>query len=945
VTPDATVEPRPLLEREEEVRALHAALAAAQEGVGEAIVFEGHAGTGKSRLLAEARALADDTGMPALAARSDEAERDYAFGVALQLLEPTVHRADPGERAELFAGASGLAQPLFEAGAAAGARSGGSELFSLVHGLYWLMQNLAERQPILVLVDDLQWTDAASLRFLAYLARRVGDLPLVMVMATRLGDEPAREAALEALPARALRLAPLSAPGVARLVRLRLPAASDSFCEACMQATAGNPFFVEELLRTVAQEGLRPTDDSLAELRALAPDAVSRSVLLRLSRFAPTAVKLAQAVAVLGEAPLADVARLAEITDDDAARLAGDLVAAAILADRDLLAFSHPIVREAVHADIGHAERGMLHLRAAELLRAAGAAPERVSAHLLAAPPSRDPAVVEPLRVAAGNAVAEGAPESAVRYLRRALEEPPASGTLADVLLELGKAEVATGDPNAVDRFRAALPLRDDPLWRARVQLMLGRALSAQGRFVEATEAFELGEGEARGRDLELLNELEAGYVGVARLDPALQAAAAERVERLVRQPPREDTPAQRPLLADVAVARAWAGAPPAEVLPLARRAWADGALLAEQGADADPVYVLAAALYAIDALELDLEMLDAALREARRRGAVMAVATASYCRSGPLYSMARMPEALADAEQAVRAERDGWAMLLPSARAFLALALLERGDVDGAERALVLQEPERWAEALPYTAFLDARARLRLVQRRPGEALADALEEGRLLDDVFGGTGRGYLQWRCTAASAAMATGDRARAADLCAEELELARASERAHSIGAALRTAAALEEGERRIELLSEAVATLEASQTVLELLRALVDLGAAVRRAGRRQEARAPLERALDIAASRGATALAARAREELLAAGARPRRTALRGVAALTPSELRVARLAGEGLRNREIAEVLFVTRKTVDYHLHHVYQKLGVSRDDLAGTLDAAASD
>jgi DNA-binding CsgD family transcriptional regulator len=918
-------------------------LAAAREGRGGLIIFEGNAGKGKSRLLAEAAALARDAGMGVLQARGDEAEREFPFGVALRLLEPPLHRADAAEEVELFGGAAELARPLLEAGLPASRGPRGFEFFSLAHGLYWVTHNLAETRPLLVLVDDLHWADTPSLRFLGYLARRIGDLPIALVTARRLGEQPRGDVPFPPADARPLRLKPLSGGAVARLVRLRLPDATDAFCTACARATAGNPFLLEELLRTAVAEELPPTDEGAAEVRVLAPDAVSRFVLLRLSRFAPEAVRLARAAAVLGEAPVADAARLAGVHADKAPALAAKLVDAGILADRELLAFSHPIVREAVHADIAQPERAALHLRAAGLLRAAGAPPERVSAHLLAAPPSRDPGVVEPLRVAAGNALAEGAPESAVRYLRRAFEEPPPPEVLADVLMELGEAEAAAAAAEAPERFRAAIAVRDDPLWRARVQLLLGRALSAQGRFVEAAEAFELGEANARGRDPDLLVELEAGYLAVARLDPTLQPSASERIERLLRQPPTEDTPAQRPVLADVALSRAWAGAPAGEVLPLAIRAWAGGALLAEQGPDAHSVYLLTGALFAIDALQLDLEVLGAALREAQRRGSVMAVATASYCRCVPLYFMARIPEALADVEQAVRSEQDGWAMFLPTARGYWALALLDRGDLDGAERALQLREPERWQESAIYAPYLDARAQLRLTQRRPKEALADALETGRLLEGTPGAVrGRGVLQWRCTAALAAAASGERDQAAHLCEEELEIAQAGARAREIGVTLRTAAVLEEGERKIQLLVEAVETLEHSQSVLELLRALVELGAALRRAGRRQEARPPLERALDVASSRGATALAARARDELLASGARPRRTALRGVAALTPSELRVARLAGEGLRNREIAEALFVSRKTVDYHLHHVYQKLGTTREGLAETLAAA---
>jgi DNA-binding CsgD family transcriptional regulator len=931
----------PLLEREAELRALADALAGARGGTGGVTLVEGQAGQGKSRLLDESAGLAAGSGVEVLRAAGDEHEHEFPFGVALQLFEERLWRAEPAERAELLSGAAGLSRRLFEHDADARPSQSADAVLRLVHGLFWLVQNLAERRPLALLVDDAHLADTPSLQLLLYLAHRIGDLRVAVIVAVRT-DAEAPDAPLAALAAhpvaRRLELGPLSRSAVTTLVRARFRNASDGFCGACADATAGNPFFVDELLRTVAAEGVPPTDEGAAQVRALVPEAVSRSILLRLSRLPPEAAALAQAVAVLGEAPLADAAALARISIDEGGRAADALRAAGVLADRDVLAYSHPIVRATVYEDTPRAERGRMELRAAQLLLAAGAPPERVSAHLLAAPPSRETWVVEPLRLAAANALAKGAPKSAVRYLLRALAELPPT---AEILIELGRAEAAAAEPEAAEHLQAALGKLDDPLARARVQLLLGRALSAQGRHLEAASAFADGEADARGRDPDLVAELEAGYLGVARLEPTLQQAAVERVERLVRQSPDKDVPGHRPVLADIALGRAWAGAPAAEVLPLAERAWAAGALLAEQGPDAHSVYVVTGALASIDELELNLDVLGAALREAQRRGSVMAVATASYCRAGPLYHMGRVSEALADVEQAVRSERDGWGMFLPAARCFWALALLERADLDGAERALELDDPRRWLGSLSYAPYLDARARVRLAQRRPGEALADALEAGRLLEEVYGGTGRGFLQWRCTAALAAAATGDRERAARLCDDELAIARAGDRAREIGATLRVMAALEEGERRIELLREAVDTLERSQSTLELLRALVDYGGALRRAGRRQEARQPLRRALDLASARGATALADRARQELLASGARPRRTALGGVEALTPSELRVARLAADGLRNREIAEALFVSPKTVDYHLRHVYQKLDVTRPGLARALAA----
>ena len=719
--------------------------------VGGATLVEGHAGTGKSRLLREAAAAAAAAGMRVLQARGDELEREFAFGVALGLLEDAVRSAAPEERARILAGAAQLAEPLFAGGYSTTAPRDPQGLYSLVHGLYWVTQNLADGGPLLLLVDDAQWGDEPSLRLLAYLAQRIADMPVALMAARRIGEEPGEPPLLRELAgrplARRLGLSPLSPQAVARLVRAQLAAASDGFCAACGEATAGNPFFLEELLRTVTTEEVEPSDEGAAQIRALAPDAVSRSILLRLSRLPPEATALARAVAVLGEAPLVDAIALVQLKPDAARAAARMLVATGVLTNHDPVSFSHPIVRAAVSADMTYAERGRLALRAAEQLDAGGAPPERVSAHLLAAPAAREAWVTQPLRLAAANALASGAPVSAARYLRRALAEPPSADAEAEILVELGEAEAAAAEPEAAAHLRAALTQLSDPLARARVRLTLGRALSGQGDFAASALAFQRGEADARGRDPDLLVELEAGFLGVARFEPALQPEARERMERLVRQPPQQDSAGLRPVLADIALARAWSGAPVSEVLPLATRAWANGALLAEQGPDSHSIYVLAGAILAVDELQLELQVLDAALREAQRNGSVMAVATASYCRSIPLYLQARIPEALADAEQAVGAESDGWEMFLPCARAFLALSLLERGEVDAADRALELRDPERWRDSLPYVPFLDARARVRLAQRRPEEALADALENGRLIEESFGGTGRGYVQ------------------------------------------------------------------------------------------------------------------------------------------------------------------------------------------------------
>lgn len=191
---------------------------------------------------------------------------------------------------------------------------------------------------------------------------------------------------------------------------------------------------------------------------------------------------------------------------------------------------------------------------------------------------------------------------------------------------------------------------------------------------------------------------------------------------------------------------------------------------------------------------------------------------------------------------------------------------------------------------------------------------------------------------WRSDAALAAGRLGEQADARRLADEELRLALQFGAPRSIGVPLRTRGLVVGGEKGLEPLRAAVAALEGSPSELELCRALVDLGAAVRRQGRRSEAREPLRRALDMARRLGTRALERRAGEELLASGARPRRRDLSGPDSLTPSERRVAALAAGVMTNREIAQELFVTVKAVQWHLRNIYRKLDIASREGLGT-------
>jgi DNA-binding NarL/FixJ family response regulator len=263
----------------------------------------------------------------------------------------------------------------------------------------------------------------------------------------------------------------------------------------------------------------------------------------------------------------------------------------------------------------------------------------------------------------------------------------------------------------------------------------------------------------------------------------------------------------------------------------------------------------------------------------------------------------------------------------------------MEGGDMVGAEQQIELAAELDGEDALSRLSVLAGRGRLHLIGNRPQEALTDFMACGDILA-AAGAPNPSVLPWRSGAGRALWVLGDHDEARLLAEEELSLAREFGAPGPIGRALRTLAGMEEGARAIAPLEEAVTCLEDAPTALERARALVELGSALRRARRPRDAREPLRRGLDLAQRCGAADLAARAMREVTAAGARPRRTALHGLEALTPRELQTAGLAAEGLSNREIASALYVTLKTVEWHLKHTYGKLGISsRAELARAL------
>ena len=935
-----------LLGRERELSAIDQLLARAGAGGGAVALVEGPAGIGKSALLAEATRRAQALGFEVLGATGAELEREFAFGVARQLFAPVV---GSGAGGDLLAGAAGLAAaPL---GLPAPERETmsaglGDPLSAAMHGLYWLALGVAERAPVLIAVDDAHWADAVSLEFVCYLARRVQDTPVLVLVTTRSvlgagGGEPlAQLRTLRGLTI--LRPAPLGERAAARLIDASgLRGAHDDFVVACHHASGGNPFLLRELLDALRADGARGSAADAARVARIAPESIARVVLGRLVALGRDAERLASAFAVLGAgAPLGDAVALAELERSAVAAAVDALIAAHILTPQRPYVFVHPLVHTAIHDALPPARRAEAHARAARLTAQAGGPLGRVAAHLMAADPARDGWVIEVLRDAAREASANGAPASAASYLQRALLESPARELRAELLLELGEAELRAGIPDAAARARAALALVDDPRRRAEVCLKLGYVQLYTGDHASAAETFSHGLAQLGETEDDLFVELRGCYITVARHDARSRKLALARLEPILQSNTAGSTRIERHLLAQLAFEWAQSGEQPCDkVTELADRAFADGTLLSD---DLGLLPGWCRTMLHVSEPATAIAALNVAIEWSQQSGNRVAFGGFSLLRGSARYMQGQLLDAIADLESASDAYHQPYTLGLPATRGFLALCLLERGDVAGAGQLLALpggQAP--WVSQPQFNVYLCALGRFKAVAGEPREGLAALLECGRRANAIHAPNPAANQPWRSDAALLAARLGDRDHAAALVGEELELARAFGAPHALGIALRAAGMFAVGQDGIERLAQAVALLDGTQINLELARALTDHGAALRRAGYPRDAREPLRRGLDLATACGALTLAARAREELIAAGARPRRERVSGADALTASERRVARMAADGMTNRQIAQTLFITPNTVAVHLTHAYQKLDIqSRAQLTDALE-----
>jgi DNA-binding CsgD family transcriptional regulator len=929
-----------LLERDAPLSDVQALATDAAAGTGRLAVVEAGAGLGKTALLDACATWLAAHGMRVLGARGSELERDYPYAIVRQLLASARR---PGEvRDAVLAGPAAAAAVLF-AEARTPTDGDDADPYRIMNALYWAIANLCDLGPVAILVDDAQDADETSVRFLSFLACRLTDLPLLLLIAGRpahVGSAGGLLGALHESPETVrIALHPLSRSAVAAVLETGLDAApDDQFVDACWRATGGNPFYVGELVRTIAERKLPPAASSIDAVGDLGPDAIVRRLTSRLASLPAPVIPLARACAVLGEgARLPICAQLAGITLDDAASAADALVREAVLAPGRYLTFLHPILRAAVLSELGDHSGRRWHARAAQTLDEAGFPAEVVGLHLIRADPGNDPHARETL-VRAGRAAARrGSPAAAAQYLTRALEESSGAPD-AELLYDVGLAQASIGNQTGLAHMAAGVEATAEPRERALRAVRLANFQMRSGDLVEAVAMLE----RVRERiedDHELLLTVDATRYWAGRLHPqtrdaALRLAAELRQRVIDRGVP--DGPARRTLLAYLACEAAQSDSTD-QATALFADALAPPGLLHFVAFDAVATQASMLSLISVERLEQFDALADRVLGEVGRRGAVLDFLVVSTFRAMAFWHRGDLAAAETESREALRVGHEqGWRHGAIGLLALDAIALIDQGEIARATKTMADAAGVFVPPGFPTALMHLARGLVSAAHGELHSGLADVLDCGRTLA-AMRVESPGVIPWRSYAADLLAQLGDADESRRLAREEVELARRLAGPIALGRALHAEARSLRGAERVAVLRTAADALAGSPGHLAQAAVAIDLGIALRRERQLPEARARLTTGLELAAQCGAAPLVARARDELAILGVKVRRSPAFGPDALTPSEMRVARLAAAGRTNAEIAQQLFVTRKTVEKHLANAYRKLAIqSRSELA---------
>ncbi|WP_316761867.1 helix-turn-helix transcriptional regulator [Streptomyces herbicida] len=895
---------------------------------GASVLLRGGFGSGKSGLLTDLGERARAAGFAVLSACCEPAAGHRPEGTPPRTMCSLVPDggAEPATALVRWLAAGATAPPTDETLAAA--RS-------------------APAQRVLVLVDDLQWADAASLRELRNIARAVGSHPVTVVCSMGPGesvDEPALGAVLRLLDHH-VQLSPLDESTVARQAAGILGTSENNGAAAevlspLLTAAAGNQYLIRTLLAAVhgrlrCEDGQPDSTRSSALAAALKPLLADIGVVVRaaLRRIGPDAERVAAVLASLGGAQppelIAHAGAMDRHTVEDALHA---------LAQAELL--QHAGVRVRLHPPLlvaGLAQgvsptcRKEHHARVARLLLSWGASAEQVAPHLVHGPTGMEgaPAV---LRRAAQAALDRGAPDEAVIYLRRTLSEALDEQERNEVLTLIGAARLDSDVPAAVPELRSSLRLDAAPSALAHSARSLTGALFAMDRYGEALTMLEGTIQRLRAVDAQSALRLELDYLLVSLGEAASAVRTRPRLLEL-RLQDAEDAAGRRALAALLSFRGAALGEGADDVVAWARLGLSRG--MAPMG-DESIVYPCAAlALGAAGRPDLTFEYADAAVAETQARASALPYAQALSTRANAHCRRGAFTDAQTDAKHALAVFREIGVDRRESHSVFtvatLAEVFIRQGQAQDAEALLDdsdLAGPLRFHTIYDYPLLV--RGWVHAAQNRLERALADFLHLGERLT-ARGMPGPGLYPWRSEAALVHLLLGDRESALALADQELRLARAWGVAEMTAVALRGRALVVGGQEGLELLDEAALLIGGNPARFRHAQIQADRGTLAVRYGRPEDARAALQEAVSVAHDCGAEPIAAQARAGLRELGDRPRTPTFRGREALTPAQRQVAELAAQGMTNAEIAAHLFVGLRTVEMHLSKVYAKLNVS--------------
>jgi DNA-binding CsgD family transcriptional regulator len=958
-----------LFERDAELAAAGVGLRAAAAGAGSLIVIGGVPGAGRSTLLecvAASAAASPVAAERAMLLRADATppEQDFGFGVVRQLFGPAVLDAPQIRRRRWFRGPAGSVLPMFLDDSRslddAARSSAGFGWESVLPGLHALLVNMSEDRVALVAVDDLQWADPQSLRWLGYLAKRLAGTKIMMVGAVSDGCAAAEQAPLlrelVASAARRLTPGPLSVAGVAAMVGEEFGQDCDgAFALACHGASGGNPASLTAVIRGLHAKGVRPVAACAGDVEAESQALLCGRRMFWLSTQPRPVRDVATGLAVLRE--LAEPGLLGDLVGLDELACA-DAVAAldrlGLLAAADAPRLVHPSVGLAVETAMTVDERERMHRRAAALLRDAGHPAERVADQLLLVAPRHERWETDVLRSAAGAALERGAGKAAARYLRRALlNSPPDGETRGRLLVDLAAAERDVDLAASVRHVSQALLVLESAPERAAAALWIPPALaaadpslaelvrSAAGRLADAEAEAGGADAGAAGAHRELALRLEARTRYIGLQDGVELKAALRRLAELGTGAPAS-TGAERELLAVLAFAASVAGGLRAgDVVSVA------GRILEREPADARHAYtalpVLVPALIAADAPGALEPWLDAAGEDARRRGSAGVSALVDAERGAVLCAQGRLAKARTLAAGVFASVGQAWPEAASAAAWTLTSVALQTQDVELAERVLLHDEAAGGLHAAVTRRMLSAM--VDAVRGDTAAALERFLDCGRRLARS-GWTNPALYPWRQWAAAACQRLGDLDGATALADEECEAAQAWGAPAAHGRALRLRGVLTGGAQGVDLLREAVDRLRRSQDRVELSRAATILGGRLLETGSSQ-ARDFLAEGKRVARECGVSWVGGNEGAEFNGPVLRLEPT---GLAELTKSEAAIVALVVRGWTNQQVADSLGVTRRAVEKNLTGAYRKLGVGGraaliDELGAAIAGETSD